>query len=110
MTLLTMAFTVRCFVSLFVCVVSLVLLSECPRGIRADNEGPLVAPFTTLTPFKRIVLKKDEVNVIFSVDVQVYISHMAELAGIHQNITGKIREFNITVLPIDPFTEGLPTP
>ena len=96
-----MAFTVRCFVSLYIYVVSLVLLSECPRGMRAENEGPLVAPFTILTPYKKIVLQKDEVNVIFSIDAEIYINHIVELAGVHQNITGKIREFNITVLPLN---------
>ena len=97
----TMAFTVRCFVSLYVYVVSLVLLCECPRGMRAENEGPIVAPFMILTPYKRIVLQKDTVNVIFSIDAELYIIHIVELASVHQNITEKIRKFNITFLTLN---------
>ena len=96
-----MAFTVRSFVFLYLYVVSLVLLRECPRGMRAENEGPIVAPFTILTPYKRIVIQKDTVNVIFNIDAELYINHIVELASVHQNITEKIREFNITFLPLN---------
>ena len=101
MTLETMASTVRCIVSLYMFIVTFVIMSECPRGTRAGNYGPLVAPYTILTPQERIVFIKDEVNVILSMDMQVYISHVAGLADVHQNITQKLKEFNITVLPLN---------